>query len=382
MTEKIENQNGDVKPQDASNASNASGPSSTGTPNSGPTTNTNNTPDSGTSSNGNENTVPKTNSEVGSVPFEGSKKTRNKNKKRRKKKKRDAAAGAVVDANATEVAGEKTQEPQKDDPESVPPVVDGQNGTPEAQVGAMPRGKEGKLSRKQRRKLNTPQGGTGTVDSDIASATGSPPESVEEPRGKDGTLSRKQRRLLRETKEKEAESSAPAAAEVANGAKQEPADDLSKLPRTLPVVVQLDTSTENQGHLPVHVQLDVSTVAADSKEIGGGPLSPRKEKEDSGDLKKLVLEEEAEKSDANQALEKAAAVDKAVLETVDASSSAPEEETTTASRDNAKTVEAEPEKAETKTKAASESKARTVIAYEDDNTGKKDDCECSGCVIS
>lgn len=358
MTDIIANQNGGVKPQDT----NASGPSSTGTgtgtgsgtPNIGlgksqtdlpkrrppkkrqPKKNPNNKPDSATSNTGNENTVNQANSEVGNATAEGSKKTRNKNKKRRKNKKN--LTDGAGDANATEVAGEKKQEPQKDDP----------------------RGTEGKLSRTQRRKLKTSQGGsvsgTGTVDNEIA-ATGSQPESgvllagapaesvtttqgpgekeqnmIEmldgEPRGKDGKLSRKQRRLLRETMTEEAESSesAPIATET--------------------------TTTEAANHA------------------------------------KLVLE---------------------TLETLEASLSAPEtpvpaleEETTTANRDiafdkmetsadNAKTAAPKKEeKAETKTKAASRDlvvetqkdyKAKT-IAYEDDNTGKKDDCECSVCIIS
>jgi hypothetical protein len=424
MTDTIANQNGGVKPEDI----NASGPSSTDTPNSGPSGESKTGPpkrrlpkkgpppntsevdsqpkktDSATSSTGNENTVPKANSEVGNATGDGSKKTRKKNKNRRKKKKNNPTDGAD-DAKATEAAGEKTQEPQKDEPEIIPPVVDGEE---------TPRGKEGKLSRKQRRNLKTPQGdsvsATGTIDSETT-ATGSQPESGVlpagapaknvtatqepgekeqnmtevldgEPRGKDGKLSRKQRRLLRETVMEEVESpentpteSETATTEAANDAKQEPIDTSSKVPGTLPVVVQSDTSTDNQG---------LSTAAADEiKEIGGDPLS--------------------------------AAVDKAILETLEASLSAPnsfssqEEETNTANRDIAfnkvetsadtakkveTRVEAAPkkkEKAETKTMAVSsdlvvetqeECKAKSLTAYEDDNTGKKDDCECSGCIIS
>jgi hypothetical protein len=405
MTDNIANQNGGVKPQDT----NASGPSSTSTPTSGPgksktgppkrrppkqgprpTTNEgdsqpkkrppkkknpNNKPDSATtSSTGNENTVPKANSEVGNATANGSKKSRNKRRKNNKKNRTDGAG----DANATEVAGEKTLEPQKDELESVPPVVDGEDDIPiaaqlaEALIAETPRGKEGKLSRKQRRKLKTSQGGVL-----LAGAAGAQAES--------GKPSRKQRRLLRETMMEEAGSSeiTPTATETtmtteaANDGKQEPTDNSSKLPRTLPVVVQLDTSTDNQGRPPVHLQLDTITAAA--------------------------------------------AIDKAVLETFEASLSAPEsinkedpvpaldEETATAytdvafdkgetSADIAKTVETQveaapkkEEKAETKTKTASrdlvvetqeEYTTKTPIAYEDDNTGKKDDCECSGCIIS
>jgi hypothetical protein len=373
MTDNIANQNGGVKPQDT----NASGPYSTGTgtgtgaPNSGPgksktgppkrrppkkgprpntnegdsqpqkrppKKNPNDKPDSSgisSTSTGNENT----NSEVGNAGADGSKKPRNNNNKKRRKNNKKNPTAEAGDANATEVAGEKTQEPQKDQPESVPPVVDGEDGAPiatqlaEAPTDEAPRGKEGKLSRKQRRKLKTSQGGsvsgTGTIDSELTAAESQPESGVflaaenettthgpgekeqlmiemldGEPRGKDGTLSRKQRRSMRETMVKEeAESSENAptvtettTTEAANDAKQEPTDNSSKLPLTLPVIVQLDTSTDNQGCLPVHVQLDTSTAPADdSKQVGGDPLPPRKRKEE-----------------------------KAILETLEASLSAPE----------------------------------------------------------
>ena len=299
MTDTIANQNGGFKPQD----SNASGPSSTSTPNSDPPANNktgppkrlpskrvknnpNNKAGSATISTGNENTVPKAKGEVGNATPDADATKKRKKKKKKKKKKTNPTDGAG-DAHAIEVAGEKTQEPQKDEPEIVPPIVDGEE---------TPRGKEGKLSRKQRRKLKTSQGGpvsgTGIIDSETT-ATGSQPDN----------------------------SALLAGAPVEN------------------------------------LEASLST-----------PKSPENVNEEDP---VPALEEEMTTANRDIALDE--------VDTYDS---------------NAKSVEAAPrkeEKAETKTKAASrdvvvetqvDHKEKTSIAYEDDNTGKKDDCECSGCMIS